>query len=150
VSGAERFRRRGPLLELAPGCWIAVAGVTAVLPADPAGGADGLTVLEADGHPYAVRLAPAAVAQAVAAAMLAWARERARAEEEGRLLALDDPGGAFGDEAPPRRSAAPADRPGEPPARRRPARPETAAPDAAGSGPPTARRGLFLLQGESE
>src|SRR5262245_52552484 len=73
MTGAERFRRRGPLLEIAPGCWISAAGVTAILPADPATGADGLAVVEADGRPYVVRPAPAAVAQAVADALLAWA-----------------------------------------------------------------------------
>jgi hypothetical protein len=150
VNGLEGCRRRGPLLELAPGCWITVAGVTAILPADPADGADGLAVLEADGHPYAVRLAPAAVAQAVADALLAWARERAQAEEEGRLLALDNPGGSFRDEEPSRRAPGAADRPpDESPNRRSPALPATAAPDPTGSEPPTARRGLFLLPGES-
>ena len=93
MNTRERFRRRGPLVEIAPGCWICVAGVTAVLRADDGDGADGLSVVEADGRPYVVRPVPAVVAQAVAEAMLDWARDRAQAEEEGRLLALDTPGG---------------------------------------------------------
>jgi len=84
MTGRERFRRRGPLLELAPGCWICVAGVTAVQPADPADGAAGLTVVEADGRPYIVLPAPAVMARVVADAMLDWAGERARAEAAGR------------------------------------------------------------------
>jgi hypothetical protein len=104
MNGPERFRRRGPLLEIAPGCWINVAGVTAVLRADDGDGADGLAVVEADGRPYVVRPVPAVVAQAVADALLDWARERAEAEEEGRLLALDNAGGAFRDEEPSRRA----------------------------------------------
>jgi hypothetical protein len=97
MSGPQRFRRRGPLLELAPGCWLNVAGVTAVLPADPADGADGLAVVEADGRPYCVRPVPAVVAQAVADAMLDWAGERAQAEEDGRWLARERAGEAFRD-----------------------------------------------------
>jgi hypothetical protein len=137
------------LLEIDPGCWITVASVTAILPADPADGADGLAVVEADGHPYAVRLAPAAVAQTVADALLAWARDRAQAEEEGRLLALDNPGGSFRDEESSRRAPGATDRPNEPPQRRSTTVPETTAPDPTGSEPPTARRGLFVLRGES-
>jgi hypothetical protein len=83
----ERFRRQGPLLELSPGCWINVAGVTAVLSADEADGAAGLTVVEADGRPYVVRPVPAVMAQAVVDAMLDWVRDRAQTEAEGRLLA---------------------------------------------------------------
>ena len=108
ATGRRRFRRRGPLLELAPGCWIAVAGVTAVRPADAGDGASGLTVVEADGRPYVVRPVPAVVARAVADALLAWARDRARAEEAGRWLALDGAGdaGGDGDRLPEARDAA--------------------------------------------
>jgi hypothetical protein len=88
VNVRERFRRQGPLLEIAPGCWINVAGVTAVLPAEDG---YGLAVVEADGRPYVVRPVQAVMAQAVADAMLDWARDRAQAEEEGRWLALDGP-----------------------------------------------------------
>jgi hypothetical protein len=95
MTGARGFRRLGPLLEIAPGCWIGVAGVTAILPADPADGGDGVTVVEADGRPYAVRPVPAVVAQAVADAMLAWAHDRAQAEEDGRWLARERAGEAF-------------------------------------------------------
>jgi hypothetical protein len=98
MNTRERFRRRGPLVEIAPGCWICVAGVTAILRADDGDGADGLAVVEADGRHYVVRPVPAVVAQAVADAMLDWARDRAQAEEEGRLLALDTPGADFRDE----------------------------------------------------
>ena len=97
MNGSERFRRRGPLLELAPGCWICIAGVTAVRPADGEDDEDGFTVVEADGRPYVVLPAPAAVAQAVADAMLAWARERAQAEEDGRWLSREHAGEAFRD-----------------------------------------------------
>jgi hypothetical protein len=97
MTGAGCFRRLGPLLEIAPGCWISVASVTAILPADPADGGVGLTVVEADGRPYAVRPAPAVVAQAVADAMLGWARDRAQAEEDGRWLARERAGEAFRD-----------------------------------------------------
>ena len=97
MTGRDRLRRRGPLLELAPGCWVCVAGVTAILPADPADGADGLAVVEADGRPYVVRPGPAAVAQAVADALLAWARERAQAEEDGRWQSRELAGEAFRD-----------------------------------------------------
>src|SRR6476619_7336447 len=117
MTGRVRFRRRGPLLEIAPGCWINVAGVTAILPADSAGGEHGLAVVEADGRSYAVRPAQAAMAQAVADAMLAWARDRAQAEEEGRLLALDTPGAAFRDEESSRWAAGAADWPDAPPQR---------------------------------
>ena len=86
MIGPERFRRRGPLLEVAPGCWICVAGVTAILPADDG---SGRAVVEADGRPYGVSHAPAAVARVVADALLDWARDRAQAEEEGRRLALE-------------------------------------------------------------
>jgi hypothetical protein len=101
VIGPERFRRRGPLVEVAPGCWICVAGVTAILPADDGDGAAGLAVVEADGRPYVVRPVPAVMARVVADAMLDWARERAQAEAEGRLLALDAAGPAAGDAPPP-------------------------------------------------
>jgi hypothetical protein len=102
MTGRDRLRRRGPVLELAPGCWVCVAGVTAILPADPAGGADGLAVVEADGRPYVVRPGPAAVAQAVADALLAWARERAQAEEDGRWQSRELAGEAFRDRDRPR------------------------------------------------
>ena len=116
MSGPQRFRRRGPLLELAPGCWLNVAGVTAVLPADSADGAGGLAVVEADGRPFCVRPVPAVMAQAVADAMLDWARERAEAEEEGRLLALDNAGASFHDEESSRRAPGAARRAGRAPA----------------------------------
>jgi len=102
MTGRDRLRRRGPLLELAPGCWVCVAGVTAILPADPADGADGLAVVEADGRAYVVRPGPAAVAQAVADALLAWARERAQAEEDGRWQSRELAGEAFRDRDWPR------------------------------------------------
>jgi hypothetical protein len=99
----ERFRRHGPLLELAPGCWINVAGVTAVLPAGAPGpaGAYGHAVVEADGQTYVVRPVPAVMAQAVADALLDWARERAQAEEEGRGLAREAAGGDAHDRGRP-------------------------------------------------
>jgi hypothetical protein len=103
MIGPERFRRQGPLLELTPGCWICVAGVTAVLSADEADGEAGFTVVEADGRPHVVRPVPAVMAQAVADALLAWARSRARAEQEGRLLALDARGDDLGADREPDR-----------------------------------------------
>ena len=102
MNGPQRFRRCGPLLEIAPGPWINVAGVTAVLPADSADGEFGLTVVEADGRPYRVRPVPAVVARAVADAMLDWAGERAQAEEDGRWLARERAGEAFRDRDRPR------------------------------------------------
>jgi hypothetical protein len=98
MIGPERFRRHGPLLELAPGCWICVAGVTAILPAEDG---SGRAVVEADGRPYVVSQAQAVMARVVADAMLDWARERAQAEEEGRLLALEGYGAAAGDDRGP-------------------------------------------------
>lgn len=97
MTGRDRFPRRGPLLEVAPGCWICVASVTVIQPADAADAADGLTVVEADGRPYFVLSAPAVVAQAVADAMVAWARDRAQAEEDGRWLSRELAGEAFRD-----------------------------------------------------
>jgi hypothetical protein len=99
MNGQARFRRQGALLEVAPGTWIDVAGVTAILPAEDG---YGLSVVEADGRPYVVRPVPAVMAQAVADAMLAWARDRAHAEEQGRWLARETAGEAFreGDRPP--------------------------------------------------
>ena len=151
MSGPQHFRRCGPLLEIAPGCWLNVAGVTAVLPADSADGADGLAVVEADGRPYCVRPVPAAVAQAVADAMLAWARERAEAEEDGRWLARERAGEAFHDrDRPPAAPGAGAWPPNELLKRRSPPVPETAAPDPTESEPSPARRGEDPLRGEPQ
>jgi hypothetical protein len=86
MSGEQHFRRHGPMLEIAPGIWVNVATVTAVLPADDG---HGMASVEADGRPYSVRPVQSVMVQAIADAMLDWTRERAQSEEEGRLLALD-------------------------------------------------------------
>ena len=109
MNTRERFRRRGPLVEIAPGCWLCVAGVTAVLRADDGDGADGLTVVEADGRPYVVRPVPAVVAQAVAEAMLDWARDGARRRRRGACWLGSAPGrpSTTGTGPPLRRERAP-------------------------------------------
>ena len=124
MTGRERFRRRGPPLELAPGCWICVAGVTAIQPADPADGGAGLTVVEADGRHVVLPL-PAVMAQAVADAMLDWGpRARAGGGGGGRLPAPGRPRG------PCRRP------PGVPPAQRSAAHPTRGEPNGARALPP--------------
>lgn len=86
---APAFPRCGRLLQVlpgTPGLWVDVTRITTLGP--PADDSEGVT-LWIGPRPYLLPIAAPRVVQAIGAAQLDWERERAHAQERGRLEALD-------------------------------------------------------------